>query len=225
MKLRTILLALLSLFIAQAATAGDLPGPAAINKALTTPIATCTPQNCSGWYGGFGFAGAGSNVDIVGQGINNSVFSAGGIIKAQGGYQFWNGSWFAAIDLSVGGEFTTTTSAGVPVVPNQKGQSKLFGSEMIKLGYNFFSSPASGPVVPSQSPIPLIVPANLLAASTPYFQFGGVQRRGQTAWGNGAGFQTVIAQGWTSDVKYIFSPSQNGLPTDNLVMVEINKHF
>jgi hypothetical protein len=194
-------------------------------KAPSAAYTGCVPQNCSGWYGGFGFAGAGSNIDIIGGGLNQSVFSAGGIVKAQGGYQLWYGNWFAALDLSIGGEFTTTNSASVNIVPNERGRSKLFGSEMIKLGYNFFPSSQSAQVLPAQSPTALLVPANLFAASTPYIKCGGEQRRGISAGACGAGFQTVIAQGWTSDVSYLNSPSQNGLPADNLVMIEVNKHF
>lgn len=204
------------------ALAADLP-PFPTKAAVVAP---CLAGSCSGWYGGFGFAGSGSNLDIVAGGLNNSVFAAGGIVKVQGGYQLWNGSWFAAIDVSLGGEFTTTANGSLPVVPNERGRSKLFGSEMIRLGYNFFPSPASAPVTPSQSPISgLIVPANLLAASTPFLQCGGVQRRGTSVGACGAGFETVIASSWTSTISYTNSPSQQGLPADNLVMIEINKHF
>lgn len=202
--------------------AADLPPFAAINKAIASP-STCTPQNCSGWYGGFGVLGDGTNVDIIGNGINGSVFAAGGAIKVQGGYQFWNGSWFAAIDGSVGYEFTTANSASIPVVDN-KG-SKFIGTELIKLGYNFINFSQTSVTTPSQSPIPLVVPANLLASSTPYFTFGGMQRRGISEWVNGVGVQTVITAGWSSDVKYLYAPSQQGIPATNVVMIELNKHF
>src|SRR5713226_5844829 len=99
----------LSLLVSPA-LAADLPVKAI--PYLSTP---CAAGSCSGWYAGFGVAGDGSNADIVGQGINGSVFAAGGILKAQGGYQFWNGNWFAALDLSLGYELITNTSATLPV--------------------------------------------------------------------------------------------------------------
>jgi len=214
------------LLLAAAAALISLPAMAADLGLVTKAplyVAPCAAGACSGWYGGFGVAGDGSNADIVGQGINGSVFAAGGIIKAQGGYQFWNGNWFAALDLSAGYEFTTNTSANLSVV-NQHG-SKFVGLETIKLGYNFFPSTQSAQVTPSQSPVPLIVPANFFAATTPYFRFGGLQRRGVTEWVNGAGVQTVIAAGWTSDVSYLYAPSQQGMPATSIVLLELNKHF
>jgi len=208
----------ISVALGSAAFGADL----SLKAPMAAPV-YCTAGACSGWYGGFGVAGDGSNADIVGQGINGSVFAAGGIIKAQGGYQFWNGNWFAALDLSVGYEFTTNTSANLPVV-NGNG-SKFVGLETVKLGYNFFPSAQSAQVLPSQSPVPLIVPANLFAATTPYFRFGGMQRKGVNMWVNGAGVETVIAAGWTSDVSYLYAPSQQGMPATSVVLLELNKHF
>jgi opacity protein-like surface antigen len=219
--MKKILLAAAAVLLSFPALASDLTGPAAINKAMTSAT-PCTPQSCSGWYAGFGVLGDGSNADIVGNGINGSVFSTGGAIKGQGGYQFWSGSLFAALDLSAGYEFTTNVN-NVPVVNN--GGSKFIGLETVKLGYNFFPSTQTAMVTPSQSPIPLIVPANLLASTTPYFRFGGMQRRGISEWVNGAGLQTVIAAGWTSDVSYLYAPAQQGVPATSVVMFEINKHF
>jgi opacity protein-like surface antigen len=202
------------------ASAADLPPFPA--KAPAAAFA-CAAGSCSGWYGGFGVLGEGSNVDIVGNGINGSVFSTGGVIKVQGGYQLWNGAFFAALDLSAGYEFTKNNSTGAPVA-NAIGRG-FVGLETVKLGYNFFPSTATAVVAPSQSSVPLIVPANLLASTTPYFRFGGMQRHGQTMWVNGAGLQTVISAGWTSDVSYLYAPAQGSLPATNVVMFELNKHF
>jgi opacity protein-like surface antigen len=204
--MKRVLLLLSSLALGSAAYGADLR--------LKAPVATpifCNAGACSGWYGGFGVLGDGSN------------FAAGGALKVQGGYQFWNGNWFAALDLSAGYEFTTATSANLPVV-NGNG-SKFIGLETVKLGYNFFPSAQLAPVTPSQSPIQLLAPANLMAASTPYFRFGGLQRKGVNEWVNGAGVQTVIAAGWTSDVSYLYAPSQQGMPATSLVLIELNKHF
>lgn len=202
------------------ALAADIPTAKAVPFVSVAP---CVPQSCSGFYAGFGVLGDGSNADILGNGINGSVFSTGGAIKIQGGYQLWNGAFFAAIEGGVGYEFTTNASAGVPIV--NKGGSKFIGTELVKLGYNFFPQTGSAPAVASQSPVPLIVPANLLASSTPYFVFGGMQRRGISEWVNGAGVQTVIASGWSTDVKYLYAPSQQGVPATSVVMLELNKHF
>lgn len=209
----------ISVALGSAAFAADLPVKAPLFGVSNTP---CTPQNCSGWYVGFGVLGDGSNADIVGNGINGSVFSTGGAIKLQGGYQLWNGAWFAAIDGSVGYEFTTNSSAGAVAGANS---SRFIGTELVKLGYNFFPSSAAAPALPSQSPIPLVVPANLLASSTPYLTFGGMQRRGISEWVNGVGVQFIPAAGWSVDTKYLYAPSQQNVPATSVVMIELNKHF
>ena len=226
MKMRTMLLALIAgIGLSSFAYAGDINAPAltAIDRQMKAPVAPCVAQNCSGWYAGFGIMGDGSNADIIGNGINGSVFSTGGVIKAQAGYQLWSNAWFAAIDIGAGYEFTTNNSASVPVTP--KGGSKFIGTELIKLGYNFLPQSTVSTTTPSQSAIPLTVPANLLASSTPYLTFGGMQRRGISEWVNGAGIQTVIAAGWSSDVKYLYAPSQQGVPATSVVMLELNRHF
>ena len=200
------------------AKAADLSGMPV--KALAA--SACAPGACSGWYAGFGILGDGSNADVIGNGINGSVFSTGGALKLQGGYQLWNGPWFAAIEGGVGYEFTTNSSANVVI--NNRG-SRFIGTELVKLGYNFFPSTQSAVVSPSQSPVPLIVPANLMAATTPYLTFGGLQRRGISEWVNGVGVQTIIAAGWSTDVKYLYAPSQQGIPATSIVMFDLNRHF
>lgn len=201
------------------AFAADVPFP--VKSPLK--VTNCAPGACSGWYVGFGILGDGSNVDIVANGVNGSVFSTGGVLKVQGGYQFWNGSWFAALDASVGYEYTTSVSANAPVVGSAG--SRVVGTELVKLGYNFFPSTASAITPPAQSPVPMTVPANLLASSTPYFTFGGMQRRGRNEWVSGVGVQTVIAAGWSTDLKYLHAPSQQGMPAASIVVFELNRHF
>jgi hypothetical protein len=218
-KMKKLLLTLSVLLCSLPAFAADLSFKAA---PVAAPV-FCAAGSCSGWYGGFGVLGDGSNADIVGNGINGSVFAAGGAIKVQGGYQLWNGAFFAALDLSAGYEFVTRSSATIPVVDN--GGSKFVGLETVKLGYNFFPSTQTAVATPSQSPIPLIVPANFFAATTPYVRFGGLQRRGVTEWVNGVGAETVIAAGWTSDVSYLYAPAQQNRPATSLVLIELNKHF
>jgi len=158
-----------SLFAASAFAADSLP----VKALPSLPAAVCAPGSCSGWYVGFGLVGNGTNADIIGNGINGSVFAAGGAMKVQGGYQFWNGAFFAAAEVGVGYEFTTPASAAL--APSQG--SRFVGTELVKLGYNFFPSTAAAVSLPSQSPVPLTVPANLLANTTPYLAFGGVQRK------------------------------------------------
>jgi hypothetical protein len=187
------------------------------------PASGCVPQNCSGWYAGFGILGDGSNQDVSGGGIDGRVFSTGGALKLQAGYQLWNGQWFAAVEAGIGYEYTTNTSGGAIV--GGGGGSRLIGTELVKLGYNFFPSTQVATPMAGQSPVPLTVPANLLASSTPYLTMGGMQRRGANEWVTGVGVQTIIASGWATDVKYLHAPPQDGRPATSVVMFELNKHF
>lgn len=215
---RSLALAALSATMLSSAFAADLPVKA---LPFTPAPYVCVPGMCSGWYAGFGVIGDGTNADIVGNGINGSVFAAGGAIKVQGGYQFWSGSLFAAIEGSVGYEFTTAASSAIA----QSQGSRFVGHELVKLGYNFFPSTQGAVTVPGQSPVSLPVAANLLASSTPYFVMGGVQRHGKSLWANGAGVETSIAKGWTTSVDYLYAAPQQGEAADSTVMLSLNKHF
>lgn len=216
--MKKILLGSVATLFALQAHAADLARKAPV----ALPPVICTPGNCSGWYGGFGFTGNGSNADIVGSGLNGSVFAAGGAITALGGYQLWSGSWFAAIEARVGYEFTTATNLPVK---GGSGSNRIVGQELIKIGYNFFPSAASSPTVPAQSPVPLLTPSNLLAASTPYLVGGGCQMGGRNVWCNGVGVETVIASGWSSSADYLYAPSQNNQPAISIVQLSLKKHF
>src|SRR5262249_29833108 len=84
-----VLMALLAL--ADRALAADMPAKAA---AAQPAQPSCTPQVCSGFYIGGNLIGVGSNIDVLGSGINNSVFAGGAMLGANLGYQFWNGRMF-----------------------------------------------------------------------------------------------------------------------------------
>lgn len=205
--------------LAVPALAADLP-TWPVKAVAATP---CAPGNCSGWYAGFGLTGNGTNADVVGNGINGSVFAAGGAIDIHGGYQLWSGQLYAAAEASLGYAFNSAIN-NVPVTNTSFGQS-IQGMELIKLGYNFFPSVQSASTVPGQSPIPLVVPANLLAATTPYFVFGGYQHKGVSEWVNGAGVTTIIASGWSSYAEYLYAPKQQGQDATQIVRIGLNKHF
>lgn len=213
--MKRIVFGLLGILAGAPAIAADLPV-----KTATMAVLPCAAAGaCSGWYAGFGILGDGTNADIVGGGINNSLFSTGGAIMATGGYQLWSGQLFAGLELSAGYEFNSTSA------PQVNTGQKFVGTEIIKLGYNFFPSTQPSVTMPGQSPVALTVPANLLAASTPYLAFGGMQRRGTSEWVSGAGVQTVIASGWSTDLKYLYAPSQQGVPATNVIQLGVLRHF
>lgn len=207
-------LALTSALVSPAFAADNLPAKAPVY----TPSCQSS-QSCSGWYVDFGILGDGTNADIVGNGLNNSLAANGAALMLGGGYQYWAGSILAGVQLNGGYEFANA-SAGAPVMGG-----KFVGTELIQLGYNFFPNASIAATTPSQSPVQLTVPANLLSTTTPYFNFGGMQRRGISEGVTGAGLQTVFAAGWSSAVDYLYAPSQQSQPATQVVSLKVMKHF
>ena len=215
--MKKLLLASAVALFAFPALAADLPVYSKAPAYVATP---CVAGSCSGWYADFGIMGDGSNADIIGGGLNNSIFQSGGALMVGGGYQLWNAAWFAAIEANLGYEFSQNNGALI----NQGGQ-KFVGQELIKLGYNFFPSTQTATTTPAQSPVPTTTVANILSATTPYLAFGGMQRRGVNEWVNGAGVETIISAGWSSAIEYLYAPSQQGVPATQVVSLKLQKHF
>jgi opacity protein-like surface antigen len=210
------------------AIAGDINGPVLPLKAPVYVSAPCTPQQCSGWYAGVGLSGSGTNADILGSGINNSIFAAGGVLDVHGGYQFFNGQYFAAAEVGVGNAFQ----------PNQLissiGARTLTGYEVVKLGMGLgglFVQPSGTPTA-GQAPTAITIPSTIANAMlSPYFITGAMQRNGISQWINGAGTEFLLASHWNLDIRYVYgSPISstnplNGAPPLNLVTVGLNYHF
>ncbi len=199
------------------AHAGDINAPTYAYKAAPA-IQNCqTSASCSGWYADFGVLN--ENANFISSSLNGATNDFG--VMVGGGYQLWQGPVLAGIQGNLGYEFT---GQGVSV-PG----SKALGTVLVQLGYNFFntSTPAatSATTTPGQSPWTNIVPANLLAASTPYLNAGGCLRHGIVQGCAGAGIQTVIAAGWSTAFDYVNMPSQKGQPDSQVFMLKVLKHF
>ena len=198
---------------------------AADNLAVKAPAVAapvCTLQGCSGWYAGMGLTGIGTNANIIGNGIGGSIFAAGGEIDVHGGYQFWNGTYFAAAEVGIGNVFQ----------PNQSlstlGKTSITGYEIVKLGYglqglfNVSTAPAAG----SQAPTAINIPASLAQSLiSPYILMGAQQRAGISQWINGAGAEFLLASQWNADLRYTYASPTGGLPSDNKVTLGLNYHF
>jgi hypothetical protein len=190
---------------------------------LKAPVSTgCTLTSCSGWYAGMGLSGNGTSLDIVGQGINQSIFGAGGTIDIHGGYQLWNGTYFAAAEAGIGNEF-------LPNQPiNTLGAASLVGYEKVKLGMALSGlfNPATAPAAGSQSPTAINIPASIAnILMTPYVQMGAEQRKGVSQWINGAGAKFLLASHWNLDIGYTYAAAQGGLGSENKVTMAIDYHF
>lgn len=227
--MKTILALLLSTSLVSAA---DLK-LALKAPALAQP--TCTVTMCSGWFGGFNITGVGSNLDILGSGINNSVFAGGGALGVNGGYQFWNGSLFFAGEVMGDYDFQQPG-----LVDSSK--NRFFAAGLVKAGVGLgnligIGNPGTvGAGTPSQGPINLaIVPGT--AMLSPYVLTGGAFRNGRQGWVTGAGTEFIISQGWNLDVSYMHINYNAGdttvIPgavvnqndTENLVQVALKRMF
>lgn len=214
MKLRALVLALS--LISTGAFAGDIASPS--YKAPTVPSCQSS-ASCSGLYADFGLLNENANFITTGLGGATNDFG----VLLGGGYQLWTGPVLAGLQLNGGYEFSSQ-GASAP-------GSHFLGTALVQLGYNFFntSTPTatapSAATTPGQSPFQNIVPANLLAASTPYINAGGCIRHGITQGCAGAGIQTVIAAGWSTAFDYVNMPSQKGQPDSQVFLLKVLKHF
>src|SRR5262249_47103460 len=145
----------------------------------------CTPTSCSGWYAGGALVGFGGNADILGNGINGSIFAGGGAIGLDVGYELWNGQWFAAAEFNA--LYESNPNAGATNFP----QGGFLGVMQVKLGGNAAALFGGSTPAPSQGPIS--VPQVLLnSVISPYVQFGDAIRKGSSQWVSGAGVQASV---------------------------------
>lgn len=204
--------------LATPALAADLAVKAQPILGLNT---ACTPTSCTGLYVGANLGGSGTNADILGSGINNSIFAGGGIVGGTVGYQYSQNNWFLAAEASVNYEFQTQASIN-GVSGNANG---FLGYEIVKLGGNvaaLFNSTAA----------PVAIPPTLSnAVISPYILFGGVERSFANGWASGAGVTFDVGPHSFIDVKYMhvsYGPSSNaafGLSEENLIFAGLNYKF
>jgi opacity protein-like surface antigen len=207
------------------ARAGDMSGPAAIAKAISyTPCqvgTTATPLQCSGFYVGGGLGGQGSNADIIGSGINGSVFAGGITPTIDAGYQYAQGNWLFAAELDIG--YTVGTNAKVNGIGNGFNGARI--SEVVKVGGNLAG------LLGTQAPI-TIPPQLANSILAPYVHVEPTQWQLPGAWANGvasgAGILFDLSPRLFGDLRYTytnFSAARAGGVTindDNSLLVTIN---
>jgi hypothetical protein len=192
------------------------------NNVAPCQVATATtPLSCSGFYAGVGIGGVGSNVDIIGNGINGSVFAGGATPVIDFGYQYVQGNWMFGAEAIVG--YQTATSSTLNGVGGNVNGVRTF--ELVKAGGNL------GALLGTQAPI-TIPPQLANALIMPYVTIGAAQHQLAGAWANGlasgagAGFD-IGPRAWI-DLKYLFTNYNSAtsgalkLPNDNLVLVSFN---
>jgi opacity protein-like surface antigen len=180
------------------AAAANLPGPVFKAPAYTAPV--CTATDCSGFYAGVSLQGSGSNLDILGSGINNSVFAAGGVLGGVAGYQFWNGQMFFAPEANLGVNVNPSGLGGAV------GSHSLEGNVLLKAGVALtnvlgIGQPGTaGSGTASQGINLAVIPGTTMLS--PYAVIGDSFKQGSNGWTGGAGTVFNLAKGWNLDVYY-----------------------
>lgn len=198
--------------LAATSFAADLPTKA--------PVAapSCTISQCSGWYAGVALAGVMTNVDVIGQGVNNSILAGGAIGDLHAGYQIWNGTFFAAIEGAVG-------MKSAPQGSDQNGEA--FGMVLGKFGLAFagiLGNPTA-PSTPTQSPFSITLPAGLQLLS-PYIAVGQKWQGKQQQQVTGVGTEFLLMAGYNLSLEYLYGPpSKQGVQPDQIARLSVNKKF
>src|SRR5260370_20437469 len=161
-----------------AAHAADLKPVAATPAAY---MATCRVQQCTGFEMGGHVEGVGSNADILGSGINGSIFAGGAGLGLHAGYQLWSGNFFAAGEI--GGTYNVGSRSLVGTVADVKPWAIDY---LAKFGIGLQGFFNSGPATPSQGPVSIFQNLNASLIS-PYGLVGGRTRNFGTGFVTGAG--------------------------------------
>lgn len=211
-----LLLALIYAF--DGAYAADMP----VKAPFVAATPSCTVTQCSGFYVGASLAGLGTNADILGSGLNGSVFGDGGGVGIQGGYQLWNGNFFAAAEIAATYYVPTRGATG------NVGQ-QFQGLELIKVGYGLQNLFNAGTPGASQGPVAIFstLQANLIS---PYVVFGASNRSFGTGWVTGAGAEYTLGNGYNAFAEYLraqYNMTVNGVVVndDNIIRIGVNRKF
>jgi opacity protein-like surface antigen len=178
------------------------------------PVSTCTTAFCTGPYVGGGLDGNGANADIIGSGLDQSVFGAGAYPTLDGGYQIWNGKWLLAGEAGIG--YSIPASGGVT-------SSGWLAYEEMQIGGTLSALfGTSSPIT-----VPSAISADLIA---PYIALGTGQEMSATAFETGAGAKFAIGNNMLLDLGYRYLPfnTNNGgvaLKADNLIRLRFNYVF
>lgn len=192
------LLVLVAAFIT-GAQAADVPEAHRVYKDL--PNVPCTVQMCSGFYVGGHVEGLGSNADIVGSGINGSIFAQGAGLGVQVGYQVWNGSFFFGGEIGATG-YASGNTPFVATVAGNNVDARWSVDYLGKIGYGLGNLFNSGPATPSQGPVNVIQSLNAAMVS-PYFLVGGRTRSFGTGLVSGGGLEYTLGGGWNAFAEYL----------------------
>jgi opacity protein-like surface antigen len=235
MKLKYLLFAsacfALGLYLGTKAHAADMPVKAIT---MSPPVPACSLLACSGWYIGGNLIGTGSNLDILGGGLSNSVFAGGGAVGVDAGAQLWNGRFFAAFESFADYETVNNVQVTAPGMPTNGNRWMIGAVGKFGVGLSgLFGGVPTAAATPSQSPVPITIPASIAnALLSPCVAIGEVWRPWGSGWATGAGADFILSQNWNLDLMYlhviygsaVVNPGEVQ-KTDNLIKTALHYKF
>ena len=214
---------ILVLGIGSGAGAADLPVPPVVFKAAVA-VPSCTTSLCTGFYVGGGIDGNGTSADILGSGLDGSVFGGGAIPTIDAGYQLWNSANNIFFDIEAGAGYAVPVASTINAVNVNPAQKGWLAYQELQVGGKL-----SGLLGTSSQPIttPSALLSDLIA---PYVALGVAEESGATGLETGAGAKFAITPNGVLDVGYRYIPfnSTDGVTTlkaDNLVRIRFNYIF
>lgn len=213
--------------IAAPAFAADLPTKLKPIPVKALAPVSCMITNCTGWYLGGHIEGVGSNADILGSGINGSIFANGAGLGGQFGFQTWNGSFLFGVEVGATGYTGGTSIIATAANINPMWSADALAKVGIGLGSLFNSAPpATGSVNIIQQ-----LSANVI---TPYFDVGIRMRNFGSGFVTGGGVEYAIGGPWMAFAEYLHVNYEKtvtsgiapvSIGTENVVRAGVNYMF
>lgn len=208
--------------LGSAAQAADVATKAAVFANPCLVATASTPLSCSGFYVGGGLSGQGSNADIIGSGINGSVFAGGIVPSFAGGYQYVQGNWLFAAEFDAG--YAVNSNLNVNTVGSNLNGARI--TEFFKVGGNLAG------LLGTQAPI-TIPPQLANSVLGIYAGVGSSQWQIGNAWASGAssgaGVLFDINPRWFGDLRYTYtnfnSAKVNGITVQNDQSLRIGLNY
>lgn len=197
------------LTLGASAQAADLKAPL-LTKAppLSLPATACTTNQCNVWFVGLGVYGAAANANIIGGGLNNSIFANGEMVAGSFGAQFWTNGIFLGAEDMIGYSFGPGAQVG-PTTDSITGPMNILWLEAGGSLGDFFGSGATPVAINNALLSDLISP---YFGTGPAVSFGNTSLGTASFWTEGAGVRYLVPNAshpLLLDVKYLYGNNTN----------------
>jgi opacity protein-like surface antigen len=164
---------------------------------------TVSPLSCTGFYAGAFIGGVATNIDVLGSGLNNSIFAGGEVPAFNVGWQYAVNNYYFAIEAGAGYQFSTIATVGAA----QGNQNGILGYQEVQAGLGLAG------LLGTQTPVP--IPSGLASqVIAPYVALGIVERPWGQGMEAGAGVKIDLTQHMLLDLRYRYI-TYNGAAANN----------